>query len=82
MALAIIQWNCRGIRPHQAEFEAHLMGLKQLPHIICLQETHLKADLVLRIPGYQPAIRLDRTVPIGDKAAGGGYTSQKWSQFC
>ena len=60
MAFTIIQWNCQGIRAHQAEFRIHLMGLPELPQIICLQETWLHSEHVFKIPGYQPAIRRDR----------------------
>ena len=72
MAIMAIQWNCNGIRAHLPEFEAHLMALPELPHIICIQETCLLPSHPFKIPGYQLAIRRDRPVPVGARGSGGG----------
>ena len=47
------------------------MELPELPHIICLQETHLTASKIFQIPGYQPPIRKDRPLTDTGKASGG-----------
>ncbi|MCG8049253.1 MAG: reverse transcriptase domain-containing protein, partial [Candidatus Thiodiazotropha endolucinida] len=65
----VLQWNARGVS-HLPELRAFLDDKKIKPHIICLQETHLKIkDKTPHIPTYKLASLSSRT-----KRAGGVAT--------
>lgn len=67
MSLFVFQWNAKGVRSHVGELKAYLMGCALLPHVICLQETNVPVNKTIKLPSYQPPVRLDRP-----QQAGGG----------
>ena len=46
----IIQWNCRGLRPHYEEYILLLTLLR--PSVFCLPETYLKAEDTFTFKGF------------------------------
>ena len=52
MGLTILQWNANSLLAHIHEFKKCLDQLDHLPDIICVQETWLKSDTNVTIPGY------------------------------
>jgi len=68
MAIQVLQWNCRSIFRKFPEFKQLLSKFHTLPHIICLQETHLTQKYQPSLPGYT-MLRKDRPPHLGK---GGG----------
>lgn len=60
--MALLQWNCNGLRPNGHELKALILNHKIQPSIIALQETLLSPKHNFTIPGYQ-FIRKDRLNP-------------------
>jgi hypothetical protein len=52
MVFFVLQWNCHGLRTHIAELRNFLASAYELPHAICLQETHLLDSFQFQIKGY------------------------------
>ena len=67
-AAAIIQWNCRGLRPNYEEIKCFIADWS--PFVICLQETFLRDTDQLTFKGYD---MYNKTVvsPIDNRAIGG-----------
>ena len=57
MAVSLMQWNANGLLSKQSEFKQHIANNDH--DVICIQETFLKQNKQIRIPGYD-AIRNDR----------------------
>ena len=55
--ITIMQLNCNGLGPRRVELEDRLSVIK--PHIVLLQETRLRPEDNLSIPGYNVAARQD-----------------------
>ena len=53
-----MQWNVRGFYP-QRPFLLHAIDTIY-PHILCMQETHLKQQHNATLPSFQQPIRVDR----------------------
>ena len=60
MSLFVLQWNAYGLSAHGDELKAHLMGLKHLPHVICLQESFVTGPKEYKIPGYSKPVKYVR----------------------
>ena len=60
MGIHILQWNANSLVAHIHELKHFLDSLEHLPEIICVQETLLKPNLHVNIPGYS-CLRLDGT---------------------
>jgi ribonuclease HI len=52
MDITILQWNANGLNVHGNEFKYYLSELAELPHVLCIQETHFNDKKMLKIPGY------------------------------
>lgn len=60
-----IQWNCRSVNSEKSDL-IHIIN-KYHPTIVCLQETWLKPESVIKIQGYS-CIREDRSDGYGGGA--------------
>lgn len=65
----ILQWNARSLVANRQEFNRFVDEFKDLPELLCIQETWLKPCLDFVIPGYE-SVRYDRS----EKAGGGCAT--------
>ena len=52
MGTTIIQWNANSLNAHSAELKHYISCAKNIPDIICVQETFLKPDSKFKIAGY------------------------------
>jgi len=57
MAVSLMQWNANGLLSKQSEFKQHVANNDY--DVICIQETFLKQNKQIRIPGYD-TFRSDR----------------------
>lgn len=60
----LLQWNARSLTANGNEFKKFIASMKQLPDIICIQETWLKSQLQFSLAGYK-IIRRDRKMGNG-----------------
>ena len=59
MKLEIVQWNINGYHSKLPHLQQYID--EQSPKIVCLQETWLKKENIIRLKGYQqPPVRKER----------------------
>ena len=53
VALTVLQWNAQGMFNHGPQLLKYLdMHTHETFHLICIQETWFRADMILQIPQY------------------------------
>ena len=65
---AVLQWNCRGIKPNYEEVKCFLADYT--PHVVCLQETYLKETDQITFKGYDVYDKKATSV-VDDRPTGG-----------